>query len=114
MKAMDLLKQSQQEFTDSTTLGVSESIHYYYKSIGLRENVRAFVSSNIYNDKKKNVRVIESKFSSLELSEEPSENDEIIYDDAIYKVKDWEKAMGRYVIYTISKSNHTGKRVTVR
>lgn len=114
MAAIDLLKKSQRAFTDSETLGVSESIHYFHKEEGLRANIRAFVSSDIYNDKKKNVRLFNSKFSSLELDYPPMENDEITYDGKIYKVKDWEQAMGRYVIYTIHKSNHTGMRVKIR
>ena len=114
MATIDLLKKAQQEFTDSTTLGVSEPIYYFHKEEGLGGNIRAFVSSNIYNDKKKNIRVIESKFSSLELDYEPTENDEITYDGKIYKVKDWEQTIGRYVLYTIHKQHHTGKRVRIR
>ncbi len=114
MNAMDLLKKTQSDFTDSETLGVSEPIYYYHKADTIGENIRAFTSSNIYNDKKKNIRVIESKFSSLGLEYPPAENDEITYNGKVYKVKDWEQSHGRYVVYTIHKSNHTGKRVTIR
>lgn len=111
---MDLLKQTQSDFTDSETLGVGEPINYYHKKDTTSENIRAFVSSNIYNDKTKNIRVIESKFSSLGLQYPPAENDEITYDGGVYKVKDWEQSHGRYVVYTIHKQHHTGKRVKVR
>ncbi len=112
--AIDLLKKTQSEFTASTTLGVSEPIDYFHKQEAFSVSTRAFVSSNIYNDLKKNIRITESKFSSLELDYEPTENDEITYDGKIYRVREWEQAIGRYVVYTIHKQHHTGKRVKIR
>ncbi len=114
MKAMDLLRQSQKEFTDSETLGVSEPIDYFHRKDVSSEPIRAFVSSNVRNDLKKNIRIIESKFSSLELNLDPVENDEITYEGKVYKVKDWEQSQGRWVVYTVHKAHHTGKRVVVK
>ncbi len=111
---MDLLRQSQEEFTMSENLSVSESIEFFHKKTFATETTNAFISYHIYNDRTKNVRTTEAAFSSVALDEAPQENDEITYSGLKYKVKDWIESQGRYIINTVHKQNHTGKRVTIR
>ena len=111
---MDLLQKTQDEFTMSENLSVSESIEFTHTQTLARETTKAFVSNSIYNDHEKNRRVIGAVFSSVALDTEPRENDEILYNDKKYKVTDWKESQGRYVINATHKNHHTGKRVTVR
>ncbi len=115
MTAMDLLRQSQTDFTDSETLGVSEEITYYHKnSLVEKDTTRCFVNDDIYNDPKKNTRVSECVFSNVSLNEEPIENEEILYNDRKYKVKMWTLSQGRYIITAEHKRHHVAKRVATR
>jgi len=114
MKAMDLLRQSQDEFTMSENLSVSESIEFFHKKTRAKETTNAFISHSIFNDKNKNIRVTEAKFSSVKLDDEPQEKDEIEYDGMKYRVKDWMESQGRYIINAVHKQKHTGKRISVR
>ena len=114
MNAMELLQKTQTEFTTSENLSVSESIEFTHTKTLARETVKAFVSSLAYNNLEKNKRVTGATFSSVALDTPPAENDEILYQDKKHRVTDWRESQGRYVINTIYKSNHTGKRVTIR
>ena len=112
--AIDLLKKAQSDFTLSDSLGVSEPITYLHKGSAVSVDTKAFITGNVYNDRAKNISEVESEFYSVDLPEDPSENDEITYDGKVYRVQNWEKYLGRYTLYTIHKQHHTGKRVKIR
>ncbi len=114
MKAMDLLRQSQEQFTMSDNLSVSESISYLHAKTFVTETTNAFISYHIYNDRTKNIRTTEAAFNSVKLDSEPQENDEITYDSKTYRVRDWIESQGRYIINTTHKQHHTGKRIKIR
>lgn len=111
---MDLLQKTQTEFTSSENLSVSESIEFNHTKTLARETTKAFVSDNSYNNLEKNKRVSGTTFSSVALTTPPSENDEILYQNKKYRVTDWRESQGRYVLNTVYKIYHTGKRVTIR
>lgn len=111
--AIDLLIKSQSDFTSSESLGLSEAINYFHKKTLVSEDVRAFVCDDIFNDPKKNTRVSEGLFSSVQLGNSPEENDEITYKGRIYRVKIWVLSQGRYIITAEHKRHHVAKRVTV-
>ncbi len=110
---MALLQKTQTDFTDSDVLGVGEPIEYFHKKTFTSEDVRAFVSDDIYNNPSSKTRVSESVFSSVLLDFPPEENDEITYDDRVYKVKVWTQSQNRYIIIAEHKRHHKATRVKV-
>ncbi|RLB71196.1 MAG: hypothetical protein DRH04_02200 [Deltaproteobacteria bacterium] len=111
MTAIQLLKKTQQDHTNSENLGLGEDISYLHKHTGTVDTTRAFVSNNIFNDLKTDIRTNEVLFSSILLTEEPKENDVITYNGLEYRVRLWEKQIDRYEIRAIQLRHHTQMRV---
>ena len=94
-------------------MGTNEPVEYLHRATGTIDVIRCFVSEDLYNDLKTDIRTSDAMFSSLLLSEAPKENDIITYENREYRVKVWTQQHGRYFIHALNKSYHTGMRVKV-
>jgi len=111
MGAIELLEKTQTTFVNSSILGVSETIVYTHKESLLKETIKVFADTNNYNKSEKgNVKTDEITFTNVILSEEPAYNDQIIYNNDTYKVKNWEYQVGKWVVYADGSTHHTGSR----
>jgi len=107
MTALELIKRAKAKHNE---LGPSEPIEYRHIS-GLIENVKCFTSNKEYTDQNYGIRKIENVFSQVVLSEEPKDDDTIVYEGDEYRVTRWEKQYGYYMVYAEARRRHTGQRM---
>ena len=101
MGAMDLLIEAQTLFVTDADMGTSELISYTHKSGLVIPELRCFVGDTEFHKRDKDdATKNQTSFSSLVLSEDPTNQDTITYDGKIYKVRSWEKSMDLFIIHT--------------
>ena len=111
MSAIDLLEKTQTAFVQSSLLGTSETIIYTHKTSLVKETIKVFADTNNYNKSEKgNVKTDEITFTNVILEEEPAYNDTVVYNGDLYKVKNWEYQMNKWIIYADGNRHHTGSR----